>query len=78
MKVTAFTTRTRTLIYVKIEEGEQVTPTLKWNKIKITHFVTDNHFLDYLKIRKEIPNLVTLFDTRRDLKNRLEIIGRYI
>lgn len=57
----SFITTTGALIYVQCRDGPQV-----------TDMTTDEKFRLYHYIRKEIPNLVILFDTKRDLVAELE------
>lgn len=79
MKILAFTTKNR-LIYIRIEETieEEVTPGLKWERKRITHFTTDHHSFTYFRIRREVPDIVIFFDTRHQLQERLSMFGRYV
>ena len=64
--LSVFKTRTDALIYARLIEYEGV-----------THFTTDNHFDLYVKIRKEIPKIVIICDTRKELVSKLEAINYY-
>lgn len=61
MKVSVFMTPTRALLYVKQVQDDG----------SITHLVTDEKFLLYKYIRKEVPKLCVLFDTRKEIEERL-------
>lgn len=61
MKVSVFMTPTRALLYVKQEQDDG----------SITHLVTDEKFLLYHYLRKETPNTCVLFDTRKELEEKL-------
>lgn len=60
MKVTTFISPSGSLIYVRVTQGKT-----------IKHLTTDEKFLLYRYIRKEIPNLCVLFDTKRELVQNL-------
>lgn len=66
-KATTFMTPTGALIYVQLEENNL-----------ITDFIPDAKFDLYCHIRKNIPGLCKLFDTRRDLKKELAKQNYYI
>ena len=68
MKVSVFMTPTKALLYVKQLQNDG----------KIVHLVTDEKFRLYHYVRKEVPDLCVLFDTRREIENNLRQLNYYI
>jgi hypothetical protein len=57
------------LIYAKCHDFDQGI---------ITHYTTDEKFLLYHFLRKEIPSICILYDTRRDLEKELSRFNYHV
>jgi len=67
MKITIFETPTHALIYARC-----------MNKESTVHLTTDGNWNIYIRVRKECPSKVILFDTRKDLKFHLEKMNYFL
>lgn len=67
MTVKAFETDTHALLYVQLVDGS-----------RITHFTFDAKWDVYVRVRETQPDRVILFDTKKDLREKLKELNYFL